>query len=477
MAGVAPGAVVMPIRVCDADCPLSAIVTGLAYAIDNGADVINLSFGGSFFPISNGMEEAIQDAVDSGITVVAAAGNETRNNDLLPFFPANYDIDGLISVAASDDNDALAAFSNYGATSVDMTAPGEAVIGGWEPDDWAIGSGTSFAAPVVAGVAALVKTLRPDLNPAQVAEMLLASVDVQPSLAGKMVSGGRINAGSAMVLATMPVAVAKVTPSSGILPFTVQLDGGQSFDPVGEISSWSWELPDGSVVAAPQATWAPTKPGEYLATLTVVDSDGLSDSDSVSITATLRPGGTFVDDNEHFAEGAVEAIAAERITNGCNPPGNDRFCPQDVVTRGQMAAFLARALSLPPTAEDFFDDDDGSVFEAAIDKLAAARITVGCNPPANTRFCPNDPVTRGQMAAFLSRAFGLTAGGSDAFRDDDGSVFESAIDRLWTAGITAGCNPPANDRFCPDSPVRRGEMAVFLARALGLTPFYPPPAD
>jgi PKD repeat protein len=273
------------------------------------------------------------------------------------------------------------------------------------------------------------------------------------------------------------VAVAGASPSDGILPFTVQLDGGQSFDPVGEISSWSWKLPDGSVVAAAEATWAPTKPGDYLATLTVVDSDGLSDSDSVSITATLRPGGTFVDDNEHFAEGAVEAIAAERITNGCNPPGNDRFCPQDVVTRGQMAAFLARALSLPPTAEDFFDDDDGSVFEAAIDKLAAARITVGCNPPANTRFCPSDPVTRGQMAAFLSRAFGLPGGESDAFRDDDGSVFESAIDRLATAGITAGCNPPTNDRFCPDSPVRRGEMAVFLARALDLTPFYPPPAD
>ena len=72
-----------------------------------------------------------------------------------------------------------------------------------------------------------------------------------------------------------------------------------------------------------------------------------------------------------------------------------------------MAAFLVRAFNLPPTAVDYFDDDNGSTFEDDINRLAAAGITQGCNPPANTKFCPNDLVTRGQMASFLVRALGL----------------------------------------------------------------------
>ena len=80
------------------------------------------------------------------------------------------------------------------------------------------------------------------------------------------------------------------------------------------------------------------------------------------------------------------------------------FCPNDNVTRGQMAAFLVRALGLTDSGTTDFVDDDTSIFEADIEKLAAAGITKGCNPPENTRFCPEDRVTRGQMAAFLNRA-------------------------------------------------------------------------
>lgn len=189
------------------------------------------------------------------------------------------------------------------------------------------------------------------------------------------------------------------------------------------------------------------------------------------------PGGSFSDDDGSIHEADIEAIAAEGITRGCNPPQNDRYCPQDSVTRGQMAAFLKRALSLPSSSEDRFIDDDSSVFELDIQSLAAAKITLGCNPPANTRYCPDDPVTRGQMAAFLSRALSLPAyQGSDRFVDDDESVFEADIEALAQAGITVGCNPPANDRFCPSQPVTRAQMASFLTRALGLTPIQPPPA-
>jgi len=192
--------------------------------------------------------------------------------------------------------------------------------------------------------------------------------------------------------------------------------------------------------------------------------------------AALPPGGSFSDDNGNVHEASIEAIAAVAITKGCNPPANSRYCPQDTVTRGQMAAFLRRALKLPATPSDYFADDNESIFESDINALASAGVTRGCDPPENTRFCPDAPVTRGQMAAFLARAFEYATTPTDYFIDDDGTVFESNINSLALAGVTKGCNPPDNTRFCPFEPVKRDQMASFLTRALDLTPIVPPPA-
>jgi hypothetical protein len=126
------------------------------------------------------------------------------------------------------------------------------------------------------------------------------------------------------------------------------------------------------------------------------------------------------------------------------------------------------ATNYPVTCEGTFCDDDGTTFEPAIEKVAAAGFTQGCNPPDNTRFCPDAPMTRGQMAAFMSRAFNLPSSPGIDFTDDDRSMFEEAIQSLAAAGITYGCNPPDNTRFCPDDYVTRGQMAAFLARAFGL---------
>jgi hypothetical protein len=180
--------------------------------------------------------------------------------------------------------------------------------------------------------------------------------------------------------------------------------------------------------------------------------------------------GTFRDDDEDIHQNNIEIIAAAGVTKGCNPPFNDDYCPTGHVTRGEMAAFLVRALGLTDDGgRDWFTDDDGTVFEADINKLAAARITAGCNPPDNDEYCPNERVSRAQMAAFLVRGLGLTDGsGTDRFVDDDASIFEDDIDRLGASGITLGCNPPANDRFCPNDDVRRDVMASFIARALPL---------
>ncbi len=157
-------------------------------------------------------------------------------------------------------------------------------------------------------------------------------------------------------------------------------------------------------------------------------------------------------------------LAASGITSGCNPPFGDLFCPDGEVTRGQMAAFLVRGLDLAEGSVGF-DDTADSVFAADISALAAAGITRGCDPPVNDLFCPDDVVTRGQMAAFLVRGLGL-AEGSVGFDDTADSVFAADISALAAAGITRGCDPPVNDSFCPDDPVTRGQMAAFLRRAL-----------
>ncbi|MDH3500121.1 MAG: hypothetical protein OEM97_08370 [Acidimicrobiia bacterium] len=184
----------------------------------------------------------------------------------------------------------------------------------------------------------------------------------------------------------------------------------------------------------------------------------------------LPPGGTFSDDDGSVHEANIEAIAAVGITVGCAP---NQFCPRDPVARGQMAAFLARALGLPPPMSDHFSDDDGTTFEDEINRVADANITLGC---ATGLFCPIDQVTRGQMAAFLVRAYGHSDGtGNDTFTDDDGTTFETEIDRLAAAGITAGCSSTDSSLFCPEQLVLRDQMASFIARAEGLDPIEPPP--
>ncbi len=191
--------------------------------------------------------------------------------------------------------------------------------------------------------------------------------------------------------------------------------------------------------------------------------------------AALPPGGTFTDDDGNVHEPNIEAIAAESITKGCNPPANSRYCPGSSLTRGQMAAFVRRALDLPASSIDYFIDDNDSVFEGDINALAEAGITRGCNPPTSDRYCPDGSITREQMAAFLRRAFDYPASAGDFFTDDDDSIFEADINAIADAGVTLGCNPPGNTRYCPSDLVKRDQMASFFARALGLKPIYPPP--
>ena len=203
--------------------------------------------------------------------------------------------------------------------------------------------------------------------------------------------------------------------TSGIVPFTVRFDGGDSSDPEGDSLSYRWDLDgdgsyDDSKSSTPTRTF--TDPGAHLVRLKVADGRGGVDADRLTIMAGPQPVGASFSDvpvGYVFYED-IEWLLAEGITEGCDPEGT-MFCPTEPVTRGQMAAFLVRYLGLTdPGPGDWFVDDDGSLFESEIDRLAQAGITLGCNPPANDRFCPLESVTRGQMATFLDRALDLPAG-------------------------------------------------------------------
>ena len=163
----------------------------------------------------------------------------------------------------------------------------------------------------------------------------------------------------------------------------------------------------------------------------------------------------------------INALAAAGITKGCSttPP---RFCPNQNVTRAEMATLLTRALKLDiPSQPSSFDDvDPTSVHAADIEALAAAGITSGCSttPP---RFCPNQDVTRAEMATFLTRALNLAAPSQPAgFTDlNTAGLHATNIEALAAAGITKGCSTTPL-RFCPNRNVTRAEMATFLIRAL-----------
>jgi hypothetical protein len=192
----------------------------------------------------------------------------------------------------------------------------------------------------------------------------------------------------------------------------------------------------------------------YTFTVKATNSDGTGPASAASAAVKPYPftdiaNSTFVDD--------IVWLYDSGITKGCT---STTYCPTANVSREQMAAFLVRGLKLPGTSTDYFTDDNQSTFQKEINALAKSGITKGCTP---TKYCPKADVTRGQMAAFLVRALKLPPTSHDYFTDDNGSTFEANINALAASGITKGCTPTT---YCPTESVTRGQMAAFLHRAL-----------
>ncbi|MBA2379517.1 MAG: S8 family serine peptidase [Blastocatellia bacterium] len=176
-------------------------IEAINYAVDRkkkgvNVRVISASWGSTQY--SKALESAIKAAGDEGIMFIAAAGNASTDNDRRPHYPSNYDLPNVISVGALDNNDLLASFSNFGAKTVHVAAPGKQIVSTWLKGAYREASGTSMATPHVAGIAALILANEPDISVADLRKRLIASSDVLDILNGKIVSGGRVNAAKAL---------------------------------------------------------------------------------------------------------------------------------------------------------------------------------------------------------------------------------------------------------------------------------------
>lgn len=169
-------------------------VEGIKYAADNGAKIINCSFAG--YSYSRAEQEVIDYAVSKGALVIAAAGND---NLRIPSYPASYN--GVLAVAASNATDARWGASNYGET-IDVSAPGQMIYSTWGSDGYTSVNGTSFAAPLTAGLAGLIKNQYPSYTPLQIAELIRVTSDDITSLNADslryLIGRGRINAYKAL---------------------------------------------------------------------------------------------------------------------------------------------------------------------------------------------------------------------------------------------------------------------------------------
>jgi thermitase len=290
VAGVMWTAQIMPLKFLNRKGSgyTSDAVSAILYANSNGAHVISNSWGGGGFSIS------LKAAIDASDAVVAcAAGNSGLDTDETPHYPSSYTSPQIIAVAATDDDDYLASFSNYGITSVDVAAPGVSILSTYKGGLYAWMSGTSMATPHVAGLAGALKARYPGMSNTEIKERIMETVDWDSALAGKIATGGRINAYQALLSSTPlvpPTAGFTAVPLSGEAPLTVQFTDQSTDAP----TAWAWDFEsDGEVDSTLQdPSHVYDTAGTYTVTLTATNAGGSDEvvmTDYITVTATPVP--------------------------------------------------------------------------------------------------------------------------------------------------------------------------------------------
>ncbi|MEE9268622.1 MAG: DUF4350 domain-containing protein, partial [Candidatus Krumholzibacteria bacterium] len=231
--GVNWNAKLMPIKFLDDGGlgDLADAILAIEYATMMGVRVMNASWGGG--GSSQALEDAVRAAGDAGILLVAAAGNSRSNIDVSPHYPASLDLDNVISVANTTDRDQLFTTSSFGAVGVDLGAPGTNILSTFPGNRYLVISGTSMSTPHVSGAASLVWSVAPALGHLDVKTIIMNSVDSLPALAGKTVTGGRLNILAALTgldsIAPSPVtdlAVIATGSNTATLQWTASGDDG-----------------------------------------------------------------------------------------------------------------------------------------------------------------------------------------------------------------------------------------------------------
>lgn len=192
---------IMPLKFLDAhgSGTTADAIQAIYYAVNNGAKVLNNSWGGPNYSVS--LQEAVAYTYSKGVVFVAAAGNTGSNNDYSPLYPASYDVPNVMSIAATDSSDSLASFSNFGASSVNIGSPGVSILSTIPNEQFGLMSGTSMATPFISGLAALMLIESPNMLGYQVKNIIFSEADVVSQLSGKVSTDAKVDVNSALVLA------------------------------------------------------------------------------------------------------------------------------------------------------------------------------------------------------------------------------------------------------------------------------------
>tara|TARA_Y100000780_G_scaffold103594_1_gene94101 strand:- start:176 stop:2689 length:2514 start_codon:yes stop_codon:yes gene_type:complete len=246
--------------------------------------VLNNSWGGGGY--SQALADAIASSEAADLLFVAAAGNDTIDNDVNPHYPSNYENASVLSVASTDQTDNISWFSHYGLTSVDMGAPGSAILSTTPGESYASYSGTSMATPHVAGAAALVLSINPELNTQELKELLMSSGDANTALQGVTVAGTRLNVNQALIDAD-PTPGFKISAD----PLTQQIVAGQATNytfTIGSIAQWDEEvtLELSSTLSGAYLSASTARPGDEVMLNVETDTDTQWGEYELTVTAT-----------------------------------------------------------------------------------------------------------------------------------------------------------------------------------------------